>query len=121
MSGIDAGAGGVLIDPSGSDVTPTNPLPVIDALSTTGVGTLLAVGVVAVKAQVGGAPLANRKGIYLNPQSANIRMGFAAGVTTVNGIQLANGAVVYVPADETAEVWLIRTIAGGSCAVWEVA
>lgn len=111
MSGIDSGSGG----------SAANPVPVLDALHGTGVGTLLAVGVAAVKAQVGAAPLANRKGIYLSVQSANIRMGFSAAVGVANGIQLANGSVVYIPADESAEVWLIRTIAGGSCAVWEVA
>lgn len=111
MSGIDSGSGG----------SATNPVPVLDALHSTGVGALLVVGVAAVKAQVGGAPLANRKGIYLNPQSPNIRMGFSAAVGVADGIQISNGSVIYIPADESAEVWLIRTIAGGSCAIWEVA
>lgn len=111
MSAINPGTGGNSQYPSF----------VFDGLTSTGVGALLVVGLVAVKAQIGASPLVGRKGIFLNTQSLNIHLGFSAAVNTVNGIELPNNTILYIPANETAEVWLIRTAAGGSCAVWEVA
>lgn len=66
-------------------------------------------------------PLANRKGIYIQPLAAGLYLGFDSGVSHVTGIKLFKDQLVYIEASELATIYIVASTGLNIQArIWEV-
>src|SRR5574343_620847 len=94
---------------------------VADILNGGGNQARITVGTTPVLAAVNGSSnRANRKLLILNTSSSNIFYGFTSNVTTTTGIPLTTGAVLSLAVGPETNVYLVRTVSGGSVQIAEV-
>jgi hypothetical protein len=90
------------------------------SLAAPGIGDIQSFNGVASAAIGATGPLADRKGLFIQPTAAGLFMGFDAGVTIATGLKLFQDQIVYVEAGENCPVYLITSGAAITARVWEV-
>jgi len=116
---VGASAAGVESNPL--EVSPNREARTADILQSGGTNGALTVGTSAVEVKVGGARLANRKCVIIQPKANGIFLGFSNGVTTSNGVELFKDQFVVLPVGDATGVWLIAGTAGNNVRIAEVA
>ncbi len=86
-----------------------------------GTGNLVAYTDVPTKPIGFNGPLADRKGIFIQPVAAGLYMGFDSSVSSVTGIKLFKDQLIYIDAAETTELYIVASTGLSIQArVWEV-
>jgi hypothetical protein len=93
----------------------------LQQLSGTGTGNLVAFTDTPTQPVGFFGPLADRKGIFIQPLLAGVYLGFDSSVSHVTGIKLFKDQLIYLNASEAAGVYLV-TFTGQTIQVrvWEV-
>ena len=89
-------------------------------LQAPGIGQLQTFNTTPAPAVGSGGPLADRRGLYIQPVANGLFLGFDASVDATTGIKLFQDTPVFIDAGENCPVYLVTAAGTVQARVWEV-
>lgn len=103
------------------DVSATKELITSDTFNNGNACGAITVGVTAVEARIGAAPLTNRKGVTIFHNSSGKMYYGCAAITTATGTQIFKNTQIFIPAGPNTHVYLISDTAAQNVRLIEYA